>query len=203
MNDIHSTAIIGPGVELGEDNVIGPFVVLDGDVTIGSRNRIAAHVVVYGPCVIGDDNAIDPHVVINTAAEIRGQERRGTQIGSRNVLKEFVAIQGGDSSVGDDCFLMDKTHVAHDCRLGDYVTMAPTVVLAGHVVIGDYATVGIGTNIHQHVNIGEGAMIGMNSTVLRDVDPWATVVGSPAKVIGVNEKGMERWGRIPDSTQGQ
>jgi len=199
VNEVHATAIVGPDVRMGDQNVIGPYVVLDGDIVIGSGNSIGPHAVVFGPCTIGDENLIDPHVVINTSAEIRGQHRRGTQIGSRNVFKEFVAIQGGDSYVGDDCFLMDKSHVAHDCRVGNHVTMAPTVILAGHVTVGDYATIGIGSNIHQNVNIGEGAMVGMNSAVTRDVEPWNTVVGSPAKSIGMNVQGMENWGRGPES----
>ena len=200
MNEIHATAIVGPSVQMGENNTIGPYAVLEGDIVLGSGNSIGPHVVVFGPCTIGDDNSIDPHVVINSEAEIRGEHRRGTQIGSRNVVKEFVAIQGGESSVGNDCFLMDKSHVAHDCRVGDHVTMAPTVILAGHVTIGDYATIGIGCNIHQYVTVGEGAMVGMNSAVTKDVKPWTTVFGSPARFAAMNTRGMERWGRSPDST---
>lgn len=101
--------------------------------------------------------------------------------------------------MGDDCFLMDKTHVAHDCRLGNYVTMAPTVILAGHVTVDDYATIGIGCNIHQHVTIGEGAMIGMNSAVTKDVKPWTTAFGSPARFAGMNVHGMKKWGRDSES----
>ena len=195
MNEIHPTAIVGPEVRFGDNNVIGPFVVLDGDIKIGSGNVLGPHVVVLGPCSIGDDNSIDPHTVINTAAEIRGQDRRGTRVGSRNVLKEFVSLQGGDSSIGDDCFLMNTSHVAHDCHLGDFVTMAPTVMLAGHVSVEDYATLGIGATVYQRVTIGEGAMVGMNSTVLKDVPAWTTVFGTPARVIGQNLEGMKRWGK--------
>lgn len=203
MNEVHSTAIVGPGVRMGDHNVVGPYVVLDGDIVIGSGNSIGPHVVVFGPCTIGDENSIDPHVVINSAAEIRGQHRRGAQIGSRNVFKDFVTISGGDSYVGDDCFLMDKAHVAHDCHVGDHVTMAATVILAGHVVVGDYATIGIGSNIRQRVHIGEGSMVGMNSAVTEDVEPWTTVVGSPAKAIGLNVRGMEQWGRGPEFPETQ
>lgn len=202
MNEIHPTAIIGDQVRMGDDNIIGPYAVLDGDIDLGSGNSIGPHVVIFGPCTIGDDNAIDPHVVINTAGEIRGENRRGTRIGSRNVLKEFVAVQGGDSSVGDDCFLMDKAHVSHDCRVGNFVTMSQTVILGGHVTVGDFATIGIGCNVHQHRVIGEGAMVGMNSAVTRDVEPWTTVYGSPARFAGLNTRGMERWGRSPEAPSG-
>lgn len=185
---------------MGNDNVISAYAILEGSISIGDRNTIGAHTVIFGPATIGSDNSIDPHVVINTEAEIRGEHRRGTQIGSHNVFKEFVSIQGGDSIVGDHCFLMSKTHIAHDCALGDHVTMATAAVLGGHVAVHNYATLGIGATVHQRMAIGEGAMIGMNSAVISNVAPWTTVVGSPAVKIGLNTKGMERWGRRPPSS---
>jgi len=198
MNEIHPTAIVGPDVRLGDNNTVGPFAVLDGEIVIGNGNSIGPHAVVFGPCTIGDDNLVEPHVVINTTSAIRDHLERGTNIGSRNVLKEFVSIGGRASAVGDDCFLMDKAHVAHNCRVGNHVTMASSAILGGHVVVGDYATLGIGASVHQRVVIGEGAMVGMNAAVTTDVEPWNTVVGSPARSIGLNTKGMEIWGRGPE-----
>ena len=131
MNEIHPTAIVGPDVRLGHNNTVGPYAILDGEIVIGNRNSIGPHVVAYGPCTIGDDNLIEAHVVINTTSAIRDHLERGTTIGSRNVLKEFVSIGGRASAVGDDCFLMDKAHVAHNCSVGNFVTMASSAILGG------------------------------------------------------------------------
>jgi UDP-N-acetylglucosamine acyltransferase len=198
MNRIHPTAIVGPDVQFGDNNTVEPYAILDGEVVIGNGNSIGPHVVVYGPCTIGDDNLIESHAVINTTSAIRDRLERGTTIGSRNVLKEFVSIGGRSSTVGDDCFLMDKAHVAHNCRVGNFVTMASSAILGGHVVVGDFATLGLGVSVHQRLTIGEGAMVGMNAAVTKDVEPWNTVVGSPARSIGLNTKGMEIWGRGPE-----
>lgn len=51
------------------------------------------------------------------------------------------------------------------------------------VFIGDNVWIGGGAIILPGVNIGNGAMIGAGAVVTRDVQPGASVVGSPARTI--------------------
>lgn len=188
MNDIHPTAI------------------LVGDVGLGERNVIGAHVVIHGPVVIGDDNWFGTGVVIGAPPEVRsfphpvGSEtvtQHGVRIGSRNIIREYAQIHQGWQSttvVGDDAFIMNQVYVAHDCHLGDEVTIASSALLAGHVRVGDRANLGLGAAVHQRCYIGEGAMVGMGAVVTRDVPPFATVYGNPARVVSANEVGMRRSG---------
>jgi sugar O-acyltransferase (sialic acid O-acetyltransferase NeuD family) len=79
-----------------------------------------------------------------------------------------------------------QSHIAHDCVIGDYVTFAPGVRCNGNVVIGDHAYIGAGAIIKQGSQskpmvIGEGAVVGMGAVVTRDVLPYTTVVGNPAR----------------------
>ncbi|MGH3951340.1 MAG: UDP-N-acetylglucosamine acyltransferase, partial [Pseudonocardiaceae bacterium] len=53
-NRIHDTAVIGAGVDLGADNIIGPFAVVVGPTVIGSGNWIGPHVTIGTP---GEDRA--------------------------------------------------------------------------------------------------------------------------------------------------
>ena len=188
-NRIHPTAVLGPGVELGSGNVVGPFAL------------------VLGPCRIGDDAWIAPHAVVGTPAEIRGHDLgaawdgelvgRGVEIGDRTVVREQVTVHSGSGRVtriGADCLLMTKAHVGHDADLGDGVTVASGALIGGHVVLGDRANVGLGAVVHQRRVVGPGAMVGMGSVVTRDVPPFATAFGSPARVQGVNAVGMGRQG---------
>jgi UDP-N-acetylglucosamine acyltransferase len=94
---------------------------------------------------------------------------------------------------------MNQVYVAHDCVLGDGVTLASSVLLAGHVEIGAHANLGLGTVVHQTRYIGAGAMVGMGSVVTRDVPPFAKVFGNPAVLRGVNAIGMERRGIAADA----
>ena len=44
--------------------------------------------------------------------------------------------------------------------------------------------IGAGAKILGNIEIGEGAKVGAGSIVLRDVEPYTTVVGNPAKAVG-------------------
>lgn len=79
-------------------------------------------------------------------------------------------------------------YVAHDCILGDFVTFAPGVKCNGNVTIHDHAYIGAGAILKQGSKakplvIGEGAVVGMGAVVTKDVAPYTTVVGSPARVL--------------------
>jgi sugar O-acyltransferase (sialic acid O-acetyltransferase NeuD family) len=80
------------------------------------------------------------------------------------------------------------SYVAHDCVIGDYVTLAPNVHCNGNVHIHNHAYIGTGAVIKQGspttpIVIGEGAIIGMGAVVTKSVSPFTTVVGNPARPI--------------------
>lgn len=189
MNRIHPTAIIGAGVDLGDDNVIGPYCVI------------------VGPCRIGNGNWLAPSVSIGTPAEYRGGphpvgwegelDGAGVVIGDRTTIREFVTINQGTAEttrVGDDCYLLARSHLGHDSVIGDSVTLACNVALGGHTRVWSWATVGLGTVVHQHGRIGPGAMVGMASSVRKPIPPFVVAVGNPARVTGANRVGLRRLG---------
>jgi hypothetical protein len=78
------------------------------------------------------------------------------------------------------------SYVAHDCVIGDFVTFAPNVHCNGNVHIHNHAYIGTGAIIKQGNSskpliIGEGAVVGMGAVVTKDVPPFTTVIGNPAK----------------------
>lgn len=188
MNSIHPQAVVGPDVTMGSGNTIGPFAVLMGRVTLG------------------DDNWIGSGVTIGAPPEVRGWEHPtswddvrggGVDIGHRNVIREYAQIHQGWKAVttlGDDGFIMNQVYVAHDCTLGDSVTMASGVRLAGHVVVQDRANLGMGACVHQRRVVGTGVMAGMGSVITRDVPPLALVRGNPARIGRSNRYQSERLG---------
>ena len=79
------------------------------------------------------------------------------------------------------------SYVAHDCVIGDFVTFAPAVRCNGNVHVHDHAYIGTGVVIKQGTPnkpliIGAGAIVGMGAVVTKDVAPYTTVVGNPARL---------------------
>lgn len=194
-NRIHPTAIIGAGVELGDDNVVGPYSVIVGPTTIGNSNWIGPHVVIGCP---GEDRAFAHPAAWDD--ELTGdpeQDGFGVRIGDHNRIREYVSVHQGTwraTTLGDGSYYLRGSHVAHDCVIEDSVTLSSNVVLGGHVEVWTHANIGMGTVIHQKVRIGPGAMLGMGSAVRREVGAFTICVGNPARVTGLNTVGLSRRG---------
>ncbi len=98
------------------------------------------------------------------------------------------------TAVGDDCLLLAYVHIAHNCILGNGVTMSNLAQLAGHVNVGDYVTIGGQTGVHQFTRIGRHAMVGGMSKCIKDVPPFFLVEGNPCEPYGLNSVGLRRAG---------
>jgi UDP-N-acetylglucosamine acyltransferase len=195
-NRIHPTAIIGDGVELGDDNVIGPYTVIVGPCRIGNGNWIAPHVSIGGPA----EYYRGEHPV-GWEGEVSGP---GVVIGDGNKIREYVAVNQGiheTTKVGDGCYLMARSQIAHDCVIGDGVVMTSAVQLAGHCQVWSGANLGLGTVVHQWSRIGPGAMLGMGAVVTREVPAFSVSKGVPARVTGVNVVGLRRRGCDEDTVE--
>ena len=197
---VHPSAIVHPKATLGEGVSIGPYSVIGEHVTIGDGTAIGAHCVIDGHTTMGADNQIFTGAVIGSIPQdlkYRGEETV-LVIGDRNKVREYVTINpgteggGGKTVIGSDCLLMAYAHVAHDCSLGDRVVLANSVALAGHITIEDRAVIGGLVGVHQFVRVGTLSIVGGCSRVIQDVPPYATCVGYPAKVFGLNTEGLRR-----------
>jgi UDP-N-acetylglucosamine acyltransferase len=200
--DIHPTAIVARGAELGEGVRIGPYCTIGPNVTIGDRAELVSHVVVDGHTHIGSEVILYPFCTVGLAPQdlkYAGQPTR-CEIGARTQVREHCTIHRGSVSgkgittVGADCLLMAVAHVAHDCTLGDHVIVANNAVMGGHVSIADHAVIGGAAAIHQFVRIGRAAMIGGVSGVEADVIPFGSVIGNRARLAGLNVVGLKRRG---------
>jgi len=201
---IHPTAIIDPRAELDATVIVGPYAIIEKGVRIGAGTRIDAHTIVTGPTVIGCRNSIGPFATIGAAPQdlkYKGEDSR-LIIGDDNQIREYVSIHRGtaadrnETTVGSHNLLMGYVHVAHDCRLDDYVIMANAATLAGHVYIADHAVIGGLAAVQQFTRIGASAYIGGLSGISLDVPPYAIVSGTrrQMRVSGINKVGLKRSG---------
>jgi UDP-N-acetylglucosamine acyltransferase len=200
MANIHPTAIVDPKAELDASVQVGPYSLVGPHVKIAAGTTVAGHVVIEGHTTIGRDNRIFQFASIGAANQDKKYQGEPTElvIGDRNTIREFTTLQVGTvqdkarTTIGNDNWLMAYVHVAHDCIVGNNVTMSNNATLGGHVEVGDWVTVGGLTGIHQFVKVGAHAMLGFASAVSQDVPPFMLVDGNPLAVRGINVIGLRR-----------
>ena len=199
---IHQSAVVDPSARLGEGVSIGPFCTVGPHVELGEGCELISHAVVAGHTIIGPRTRIFPFASVGHAPQdmrYKGEPTTLT-IGHDCVIREGVTINPGTAAgtgktiIGDRCFFLAQSHVAHDCRVGSNVVLTNNVMLAGHCKIGDFAIIGGGAGIHQYVRVGPHAFIGGLSGVENDVIPYGMVLGNRAYLHGLNIIGLRRRG---------
>ena len=101
-------------------------------------------------------------------------------VGVGSVLHAGVVLTAA-VGLGRHAAVMPHVVLTHDDRIGDAVTFAAGVRLAGGVVVGDAAYLGAGALVREGLRIGAAALLGMGSVVLADVPPGEVWAGSPAR----------------------
>ncbi len=199
---IHKTAVIDPHAEIDEAVEIGPYCEIGSQVRIGAGTRIESHVVIKGRTRIGRNNHIFQFNSLGDQPQdkkYQGEVSR-LEIGDDNVIREFCTFNrgteggGGLTRVGHGNWIMAYVHIAHDCIVGDNITMANASTLAGHVSVADHVTFGAFTVVHQFCAIGAHSFSAMGTVILKDVPPFMMVSGNSAKPFGLNSEGLRRRG---------
>ncbi|MBV2144596.1 acyl-ACP--UDP-N-acetylglucosamine O-acyltransferase [Falsochrobactrum sp. TDYN1] len=199
---IHPTALVEPGVELGQGASVGPFCHVQSGAVIGDNSELMSHVVATGGVRLGAGAKVYPHAVLGCDPQ-NGKHKGGPttlDVGVNCLIREGVTMhRGSDSSrgytsIGDNCQFLAYAHVAHDCDIGDYVTFANNVMVGGHTVIGHHAILGGGAAVHQFVRVGHHAFVGGMAALAHDLIPYGSAIGVHAYLGGLNIIGMKRSG---------
>ena len=94
-------------------------------------------------------------------------------IGEGAILSPFVTLTS-NIEIGSYFHANIYSYVAHDCKIGNFVTFAPSVKCNGNIHIEDFAYIGTGAIIKQGTAekplvIGRGAVVGMGAVVTKSV----------------------------------
>lgn len=209
MTNFHATAVVDPSAEIASGVEIGPYCVIGAKVRVGQNVKLASHVVIDPNTIIGDDCVIHPFVSLGLPPQhlrYKGEPSR-LEIGKNNVIREHVTMHRGTeqgglvTSVGDNCYFMVGSHVAHDCIIENNVILTNGVALGGHVHLGEFAIIGGQCGIQQFVRVGKHAMVGGKTGVDRDIIPYGSVQGNRAHLTGLNLIGLKRRGFLRDDIQ--
>lgn len=192
--DVHDTAIIEDGVEIGQGVKIGPFAVIQNGVTIGENTIIGAHVTL-SHCDIGEACHIKANSVLGGAGfGVAGDESGLIDIPhyGRVIVGNRVSIgsqccidrgQLGDTVLADDVKIDNLVQVAHNVQIGQRTVIAGQVGISGSCVIGANVQMGGNAGLADHLNIGDGAVVAARAGVMHDIPAGEMWSGIPAMPI--------------------
>jgi acetyltransferase-like isoleucine patch superfamily enzyme len=200
---IAETAVVYPGVELGEDVVIGDYAVVGKQPVLGggstaSREELPA-------LVVGDGTAILAGAIVFAGTTLGA----GVIVGDQACIRERCSIADGvvigrGSHVENDTTIGARTRVQANAYVTAYTTVEEDVFIAPCVVttndnfmgrterrhelrkgptIRRGARIGGGAVLCPGIEIGEEAFVGAGAVVVRDVPARKVVVGNPARVL--------------------
>jgi UDP-3-O-[3-hydroxymyristoyl] glucosamine N-acyltransferase len=117
---VHPTALVAPGVELGEGVSVGPHAVLARGARVGARTRLLAGVCLGADARVGADGVLHPYVVL----------------GARCTLGDRVVVHAG-AVIGSDGFGFRRDRQGRHTR----IPQRGTVVVGDDVEIGAHCTI--------------------------------------------------------------
>ena len=196
---IHPTAVVSSSAELGDGVVIGAYCVVEGRASIGAGTMLGPFVSVHDRVSIGVNCRIYEYTSVGGDPQDHHYQGEASwvRIGNDNIIRENVTInratgEGCETVVGDGCFIMDSVHLAHNVRVGNYVTIANKVGLSGYVTVDDHTVFGGMVGVHQFVRIGSYCMIGGMYRVTKDIPHYVLASGEPLRLTGLNAVGLKR-----------
>ncbi len=206
MTSIDPSARISPAAQLDSGVEVGAYAVIGPNVKIGKNTKVGPHCVIDGPTTIGENNNFIGQASIGSAPQDYSYKGEDTELimGDNNLVREFVTInrgtlkEDGVTRVGSGNMIMAYSHVAHDCVVGNNITMGNLATLAGHVRVDDNVIIGGLTAVHQFNRIGAYSIIGGGSLVTMDIVPFAKASGTRIKIYSTNIIGLQRNGFTPE-----
>jgi bifunctional UDP-N-acetylglucosamine pyrophosphorylase/glucosamine-1-phosphate N-acetyltransferase len=186
-----STVYLDHGVELAEDVVLEPGVVLRGATRVGARTRIASGSQLFDT-VVGEDCVVWASILERSTVEDQvtigpfSHLRPGTRVGRRSEIGNFAELK--NSTLGEHV----RQH--HTSYLGDAEVGAETNVGAGTITanydgvakhrttIGQGVFLGVDTMLRAPLTLGDGSKTGAGAVVTKDVPPGKLAVGVPARI---------------------
>ena len=189
-----SNVIIGKNVKIGTNTVIGHNSIIESNVIIG-RNCIIGSNVIIKKSIIGNNVLILDGAIIGKKGfgffpdkkkNIRYPHVGMVLIGDDVEIGCNNTIDRGSLSntvIGDNTFLDNQVHIAHNVKVGKNCIITAQVGFAGSAKLGNNVIIGGQAGISGHLNIGNNVQIGGGSGVIKNIPDNTRVMGYPAKDI--------------------
>lgn len=200
MPTIHSTSVVADTATVAADVVIGPQCFVGPHVTLGPGCQLIGQCYIDGHTTMGKNNIVYPSAVLGMDPQDYEFDPKTVSyltIGDNNIFREGVTVHRGTkpesaTTIGNGCFLMGNTHVAHNCTLGNNVVMVQSAGASGYVTMGDSCFISGICGIHQFCRVGRLALMSGGSFISKDLPPFMIADGRNGAIRGANVVGMRR-----------
>jgi UDP-3-O-[3-hydroxymyristoyl] glucosamine N-acyltransferase len=196
---LHPGVHVGAGARLGEDCLLWPNVVVRERCVIGNR------VILQPGCVIGSDGfgfAFDPEGEGGSGPRHYKVPQIGNAIVEDDVeLGANVCVDRGtlgSTVVGRGVKVDNLVQIAHNVQVGPLSILVAQVGISGSTKLGAGVIAAGQVGIIGHLTIGDGAKLAAQCGVISDVEPGATLLGSPAIPKGEHLRAQVAMRRLPE-----
>ena len=186
-----NNVLIGKNVKIGKNSVIGSNTIIENNVQIGS-NCIIGEGVILKNSIIGNNVVIQDNTKIGQKGfgfiPIKKKNIKFPHIG-KVIIKDNVEIATSctidrgsidDTVIGENTYLDNQVHVAHNVKIGSNCMIAGQVGFAGSATIGNNVSIGGQAGVSGHLKIGNNVKIGGGSGVVKNIEDNQIVMGYPA-----------------------
>ena len=203
---IEDNVVLGDNVYIDSNTIIRSDVSLGADSTVGANCIIGEYQMDFyrdrshhaHPLNIGHNALIRSGSIIYSGSDIGDNFQTGHQVTIRekarignNVSVGTLSDIQGDCDIGNYVRMHSNVHIGQLSKIDDCVWIFPYVVLTNDptppsenmlgVHIHSFAIVATSTVVLPGIEIMSDSLVGAGSVVNRDVEPYAVVVGNPAK----------------------
>ena len=186
-----NNVLIGKNVKIGKNTIIGANSIIEHDVVVGNNCVIGSHVILKNS-ILGNNVVIQDDCKIGLKGfgfiPLKGKNFKFPHIG-RVLINDNVEIASGctidrgsvdDTEIGQNTYLDNQVHMAHNVKIGADCMIAGQVGFAGSSTIGNNVSIGGQAGISGHLTIGNNVKIGGGSGVVKDIEDNQIVMGYPA-----------------------
>jgi len=186
--------VLGQNVRIGKNSTIGHNSIIESNVRIGNNCNIGSNVIIK-KTLIGNNVSILDGALIgkkgfgffpNKNKNIKYPHIGMVLIGNNVEIGSNNTIDRGslsDTIIGDNSFLDNQVHIAHNVKIGKNCIITAQVGFAGSSTIGNNVMIGGQAGVSGHLKIGNNVKIGGGSGVIKNIPANTKVMGYPAKDI--------------------
>ena len=184
--------LLGKNVRIGTNCLIGHNSIIESNVIIGDNCSIGSNVIIRNTLIKNNVSVLDGCIIgkkgfgffPNNSGNIRYPHIGIVIIEDNCEIGCGTTIDRGSLSntvIGQNTFLDNQVHIAHNNKIGENCIIAGQVGFAGSSTVGNNVMIGGQVGVSGHLKVGNNVQIGGGSGVIKNIPDNSKVMGYPAR----------------------